>query len=274
MFTVAVIALCDSIKTEQLYNEIKDFIPSELVDDYPYKKGDVTHIPLQRDSAQYNFVWKKANEYGITIYHFYELAKYTTSEIKNAEYFEMGISCALESEGTSAASYGTIYTNCCPECNIGGIPIGDVFVDRKFVKKYQIASVKPDIFVSKQVKWLIESNNLTGVRFETMLKDFKGRELPEYYCMRIDNILPPADKRTWFSFDPPARECKKCGIKVPYLHSDFYYKRSDLEELNDFNLTYEFINNFSERAIIVSKKVKEIFKINKVRVGFNMIGVV
>ncbi len=238
------------------------------------KKRRYNAYTIESRSEEYNYVFNAASKYGITIYHFYELAKYTLNEKKNAEYFEMGISCALEGEGTSAASYGTRYTNCCPECNIGGTPVGDILVDRKFVKKYGIASLKPDIFVSKQIKWLIESNNLTGVRFENMVKDYKGREIPEYYGMSIDNILSPADKKTWFTFDPPAKECKQCGIKVPYLHSDFYYKKTDLEGLNDFNLTYEFINNFSERSMIVSKKVKEIFRKNKVRVGFNMIATV
>ncbi len=41
MYRIAVIALCDSVKTQQLYDEVKKFIPSELINDYPYKKKEV-----------------------------------------------------------------------------------------------------------------------------------------------------------------------------------------------------------------------------------------
>lgn len=276
MYSMSVVALYDSEKTLEIYESVKQYIPDELKNrkEYQYKKGDRTHIPLPRESETYNKVLELAKEYNVSIYHTYEFTEYTKEELKNAEYFVMYISDPLESEGTFARDYGTEYTNCCPVCKIGGRPIGDVLVDRKFVKKYGIASLRPDIFVSKEIKWLIEENQLTGVRFERMVKDYQGREIPEYYCMTFENILKPMHEKTWLSYNPMAKKCNECGIEVPYLKSHCYYLQEAFNDAKDFNRTYEFLDNWAERRIIVSKKVKELFSKYKVRVGYEMINII
>lgn len=275
MLISAGIALYDSKYTYELYEKVKKDFPDWVKNDpeYQYIEGETTHFMLEKDSESYNYVLQKAEEYNIPIYNNYELTIHSKEEIKNAEYFLLLYGCPLEAEGTSAEDYGTRYTNCCEKCKIGGIPLGDALVDRRFVKKVQFATLKRVIIVSEQVKWLIESNGLTGVHFGRV-KDYKGREMQDCYSLLVDNILPPMDKKTWLTINPPAETCDQCGIIVPYLNSHCYYHESDFNNACDFNLTYEFMNNWAERGIIASKRVKEIFSKYRVRVGYEMLNIV
>lgn len=276
MYSIAVIALSKDKKTKEIYDAFKAYIPDELKSrsDYQYNDSNfITYVPIPITSEAFQQLESTAIENRI-FSHKHEITEYTKEEVENAEYVQMLVSEPLESEGTYARDYGTKYTNCCQACQIGGDLIGDVKVDRKFVKKYSIASLRPDIFVSKQVKWLIEENGLTGVSFEHKVVDYKGREIPEYYVMTFDSIMPPMDSRTWFTFDPYAKFCPVCNKKIPYLRSHCYYKKSDFINAKDFNLSYEAFDNFAQQAIIVSKKTKDIFKKYKIRCGYYMLNVI
>lgn len=270
---MSAIALYDGDKTLDIYNKVKEYIPEELKEEFQYMPKGITRIPLPRDSEQYDFVINEAKKYSISIYSQYEFTLYTPLEKRNAKWFRMGVSYPLESAGKSSLDFGTKLKGCCQECNIGGIPQGDILVDRKYMKKKSIVSLVPGIIVSRQVKWLIEENCLTGVNFDHKVSDFKNREIEEYYCMTFDNILPPTDIRTWLSYNPPAVTCKKCGREVPYIRSNWYYKIHDFDNAQDFNLTYEFTNNWAERDMIVSRKVKDIFQKYKIGVGFEMLNI-
>ena len=275
MFNVSVIALSNNKITQQLYKMFKQYIPDELKDEEAYQydeKRYEIHFPIPKDSNAFLQLQSIAKENNISV-RTYELTKHTTKEIQNALFFQMFISDPLESEGTYARDYGTKYADYCDACKIGGTLVGDVLVDRKLVKKAGIATLRPDIFVSKEVRWLIESNNLTGVRFDHKVRDYKGREIPEYYVMSFDHIMPPMDSKTWFSFDPPAHFCSKCKKTIPYLRSNCYYKQTDFNDAKDFNLSNEVYDNFAERAIIISKKAKSVFEHAKVRCGFHMLNV-
>lgn len=276
MYSMSVISLSNCDKTKELYEQFKNHIPNELRDNQEYQyssEKEKINIPLSRKCVEYNILKAQALANHISIYE-YEFSEYTNQEMKDAEFFQMIVSDPLQSEGTFARDYGTKYVDCCDTCKIGGVLYGDVLVDRKFVKKCSIASLRPDIFVSSEVKWLIEKNALTGVSFEHRVIDYKGREIPEYYVMTFESVLNPMDIQTWFSFEPTAKSCDVCGKKIPYLKSHFYYKKEDLSGIKDFNLTMEAYDNFSERGIVISKKVKEIFSKAQVRVGYRMINVV
>ena len=276
MYSMSVISLSNTDKTQEIYEKYKKYIPDELKEksDYQYdkEKGKID-IPISRNSPEYSRLKEQALANHISVYE-YEFSEYSKQEMKDAEFFQMIVSDPLESEGTYARDYGTKYVDCCDACKVGGTLYGDVFVDRKFVKKCSIASLRPDIFVSAEVKWLIEENGLTGVSFEHKVLDYKGREIPDYYVMTFENVLKPMNTQTWFSFEPVAKKCPACGKKIPYLKSHFYYNGEDLKNIRDFNLTMEAYDNFSERGIVVSKKVKEIFSKAKVRVGYRMLNIV
>jgi len=278
MYSIAVISLsthtANSDKILYIYEMFKDFIPLKLRNREEFQLNDNRiQMPIDKDSQVFRKIIDIANDFCIS-FHTYEFTEYDQEEIHNAQYFQMFVNDPLESEGTYARDYGTKYINNCSACKIGGILDGDVLVDRKFVRKYGIASLRPDIFVSKEVKWLIETNDLTGVDFKHVVRDYKGREIPEYYVMSFKHTMPPMDSRTWLSFDPPAKTCKECGTEIPYLKSHCYYNEFDFKYAHDFNLTSEIYNNFEERGIIVSKKVKEIFVKSKIRVGYSMLNIV
>jgi len=193
--------------------------------------------------------------------------KYTAAEKKKVEYYSMHVSDPLELEGTNAASYGTQYEGRCEYCGLGGRLAGDVLVDRKFVRKHKIGCLYPDIYVSAEIKAIIEGEGLTGVSFEHRVRDYKGRELPELYVMSIHNVLPPMSDATWLIEDVDPWN-KECGHHTLFLHSDVQYEREKLSGAKDFNLSKEYVNNYRMQEIIVSARVREVFKKHKIYAGF------
>lgn len=123
----------------------------------------------------------------------------------------------------------------------------------------------PDIYVSEKLRDIIESNGLTGVSFDREVKDYKGREMPKYYVMTVHNVLPPMSDTTWLwqEYNGP-----QCGHNTLYLRSDVQYEREKLEDVNDFNLTAEYVDNFKLRELIVTAKVRHLFLQHKVYSGF------
>lgn len=271
MFSISVIALYGREKTEELYQELKHKFPKELEGEFDEsEKTGRRYFPFDRNSEEYQYIKQVAKENNIPIYNEYEKTVFTPEEEKNMQWFLMGVSYPLEAEGKHTVDYGTEYVDCCPKCKIGGKVKGDILIDRKFIRKQGIACVVPDIIVTPQVKWAFEQENLTGVSFKHNVSDWKGREMPDYYSMIIESILPPMDEKTWFRTDPPAKHCSECGRIVPYVRSNYYYKKKDFDNAKDFNYTYEFLNNWTKRSIIISKRVKDVLKKYKIRAGWNM----
>lgn len=141
MYIMSAIGLYDSPHTEWIYSKVKDRIPIELREEFKYKPKDITRIPLPRNSPEYAFVINEAKRLSVSIYSQYEFTRYTSSEIREAQWFRMGVSYPLEAAGKSSLDFGTKFKNCCQYCNIGGEPDGDILVDRKYVKKKSIVSL-------------------------------------------------------------------------------------------------------------------------------------
>jgi hypothetical protein len=179
----------------------------------------------------------------------------------------------LETEGTEAINYGTKYEGGCliSECRLGKKPIGDVLVDRKLLKqaKWDIGTLRPDIFVSEKLRSLIVSNGLTGVAFNHKVKDFKGREMSDYFVMEFENVLPKMASITWLINEKCNHQrYSKCGHQVMYLRSDVQYERKKMHNVRDLNLSAEYVDNFRLQEIIVSQKVRKLFKEYRIHVGF------
>ncbi|MDD2401017.1 MAG: hypothetical protein PHD60_02180 [Clostridia bacterium] len=137
----------------------------------------------------------------------------------------------------------------------------------------QFGSLYPEIFVSEFVKELICSNDLSGTLFKHEVKDYKGREMSKYFCIEISNILPLMSSTAWL-IQEDSHRYKDCGDNVIYLRSDCQYERKKLANAQDFNLTYEYIDNFRERKIIVSEKVRKLFQSNKLYVAFTPVAII
>lgn len=188
---------------------------------------------------------------------------YTKSELSKMPFFRLSTSFPLELEGTDSAQYGTKHADQCEHCSMCGELIGDVYVDRKFMKKQKFGNLFPDLFVSEEVKEVIENAGLTGIRFGNLVKDYKGREMKEkYYVVHITSVLPPLSEATWLCSSP----ADDCGHAVQYLQSDLMYEKEKLTDAKDFNLTREHLNNFFLQEIVVSAKAKQ--ALSKLRLLF------
>lgn len=258
-------------KTEpltQIYDTVKADVYPPAAKECEYKPGQSLILVLDEDSPAYQYALQVSQEHHLHP-HIAQRVYHTRREIEQSAYFQLRISAPLELEGTDASDYGTQYIGGCPHCGLGKKPVGDVLVDRKFIKKYQMGSLFPEIFVSKEVKELIEANGFTGVSFPHRIKDFKGREMPEYYVMEISSILPPMSQSAWLrptAYPSPAYA--ECGHQVLYFLSDAQYETEKMANACDFNLTCEYVNNFREQEIIISARVRKCFKENKLRVGY------
>lgn len=256
----------------EIYEHVKHDIPKVFAKKYVYSGRGQLNLPLPEQSSSYRYVMDLAERYHLhpTVF---QKVYYSKTEQECAEYFQMRILSPLELEGTDAADYGTQYEGGCPNptCRLGKKLAGDALVDRKFLnqKKWDIGTLRPDIYVSGKLKDLICSNGFTGVSFEHGVKDFKGREMPKYYVMEIQNVLPPMAPSTWLIQDEYVHKWyKECGHQVVYLRSDIQYEKDKLEGALDFNLSMEYVDNFRLQEIIVSPKVRKLFMQYKVHAGF------
>ena len=183
---------------------------------------------------------------------------YTKSELNKAEFFRLAPSYPLELEGKFSRDYGTKHRDQCNKdyfCLMCGELIGDVFVDRKFMKKKKFGCLVPDLFASEELKEAIEEAGLTGIEFGGLVKDYKGREMKEkYYVVNITSILPPLSDKTWINNN---NAIQKCGHVIHYLESPLMYEREKLAQAKDFNLTCEHLNNWFTQEVVASARAKK-----------------
>jgi len=267
--------IADDALRREIYNHVKKDIPKEWQKEYEYSGTGALGLPLEEDSKSYHYVMDMAKKYdfhpGVD-----QIVHYTKSEIEKTDYFKMDIATPLELEGTEASVYGTKYEGGCPnpKCHLGKKLVGDVFVDRKYMKKWDIGTLFPDNYMSEKLRELIHSEDITGVSFIGEVKDFKGREMPTYYVMDIEHILPPMAGSTWLINDPyPNPAYNNCGHQVIYLRSDVQYEKEKLIGAKDFNLSSEYIDNNRMQALIVSNRVRKLFKQHKIWARFSPIAV-
>lgn len=258
---------------KSLYDSVQHAIPKELKKQYMYSDKGFFELPLFKDSEEYIYVLDFARKQSLTC-EISEMTVYTTKEEEKCEYFYMWLSEPMELEAVYLEDYNTKFTGNCSKCEAGRQLIGDALVDRKLIKNKPILQLTDSLItVSKSVKWLVEENDLTGFNFEHQLKDFKGREMEEYFCVipQDDNILPPMHENTWFR---EWRE-KECKHKQYWITSNVKYSRSDLIKAKDFNFSYEFSYGLNpNRFLIVSKRLRNVFKEHKIRAGFQPVNII
>lgn len=255
----------DKICRELLYEPYKDKIPKEF-SKYQYSGGQL-NLPLEPDSLELQQAIQIAQEYNLHPTLISEVC-YTKAELEQIKYFHLHVLSPFELEGKDAADYGTQYRNGCPNCGLGKKIVGDALVDRKLMKKYDMGQMLPDVYVSKSVRDLIVENEFTGVSFDHKIKDYKGREMANYYVLSVHNILPPMSDETWLRIEDHNANLEECGHQTIYLRSDHKYEHEKLANVQDFNLTYEYLNGLRLRDVIVSARVRKVFGQNKVHAGF------
>lgn len=253
------------ISTKEAQNKIllenfKDKVPKCFLKYYNEKN---LCIPLETDSVEFESALGLIKENDMDV-RFRSVVHYTQRELEQVPYFHLLEFVPLELEGTTVADYGTRYEGGCPYCGVGQKRVGDVIVDRKFVRKYKFGNLNPELFVSEELRLLIEQDGLTGITFGSPLKDFRGREMPLFYSVQINSVLPRMSESTWLTTEG---RCLKCGKDTICLRSDLQYEREKLTDAKDFNLTYEHLDNWHLRNIVISAKVRNLFKKHKIQVG-------
>ena len=242
----------------RMYEEIKSISP-EAVENY--KKGCNLIVLAEENSYIYNYTMRfcENNHLHPSIFREMYLSK---NEVENSLYFYTTPLCPLEYDGRDERYFGTPFNGGCDICDVGKKSEGDILVDRKYIKNKKFICLFPDFVVSKETKEIIEKNNLTGVTFDRKVKDYKGRDIQEYFVMDIHNTMPSLNKSTSFLVE---NHCPSCGYPLLLSRSDLRYNKSDLVDVLDFNLTKEYFNNFHMQGLIISNRALKILKENKIR---------
>ena len=248
----------------ELYERYKDNIPKESQKISGYN-GYALNLHLMPGSPELNEAMAFAEEHNMKPRYFSKVF-FTPRETRDASFFHLEyVPYPLELEGTDLSDYGTQYTGGCPICGLGKKTVGNVYVDRKFMKKYQMGNLNREYFVSEHVRILLEESSLTGFRIGPQIKDYKGREMPPYYILEIDSVLPPLSKSTWLEYEG----FESCGHPwTLYNRSDLQYEKEKLTNAKDFNCTQEELSNYHMHEIIVSAKARAFFKENKIYARF------
>lgn len=248
----------------ELYERFKDKIPKECQKVGQYRGGQL-NLWLLPDSPELKEAIAFAEEHNMNPRYFCKTF-FTAKETREAPYFHIkSLPIPFELEGTDPSDYGTKYAGGCPVCGLGKKAVDDIFVNSRFVKKYQMGILSPEYFVSDRMRLLLEDSGLTGFHIGQQIKDYKGREMPPYYVLEIDSVLPPLSAATWIE----SAVLQSCGHPwTLYNRSDLQYEKEKLDNAKDFNCTQESLNNFHMHDLIISAKAREFFKENRIDARF------
>lgn len=193
-------------------------------------------------------------------YNYFESREYTKSEKINAEFFDLYINYPWQIDQKSAKDYGTMYDG---EGELE--QISDLIVDTKKIGKNHICTINPELIVSEEFYNTVIEKDLSGCSFGKVT-DYKNRQGPSFYQLNIENVLPEMSKKVRTMV-----ESDRLGITT-YLKSEIIYEKEQfLKKAKDFNLTYEYFDNFKMQRVIVSKAVIEVIKFKKIKLNFDPI---
>jgi hypothetical protein len=202
-------------------------------------------------------------------YGYAEAREYTKEEIKNAEYFHVNVPYPWEHDQEKDAKYyGTQYKY--PngiKCECQREQNSDLLIDTQKIGKKHFIEIIPEYIVSEFAMKVIQDAGFTGCIFQPAM-DYKNRETSGIFQLIVTNILPPISKEIRIeTLENPNNHvrCRYCLMKT-YLRSEMIYNKEDLLGANDFNLTHERFDNYMNRKLVVSSRVREVFNKNKIRV--------
>lgn len=196
-----------------------------------------------------------------------EVWKFMKKEIEAAQFYRMGIADPWELDGKSEENFNTDYdmSNACSRCGAGRELASDLKVPLTKIKKKDIAMLPPSIIINERLYDLIHGLNLTGCSFKPV-RDYRTNNSSSYRQLIINNILPPLQSPTQIIKEEGYWYCHECGKRGNLLRSGLAYRESDLSNAKDFNVTQEWFGlAVLEHEIIVSKRVREVFKQEKIK---------
>jgi len=251
----------DKTKLDEIF---KSYIPKKYMIYYTPK----WMYPFEEDSPHIQELLDFADKHMIPC-NLLSKIYFTKTEIDKMLFFEMRLPDPLELEGAVPADFGTKYKDRCENCGFWTESADEMLIDRKFMKKWKMASSGGHFFLSESVRNIFETNELTGIRYIGDVKDYKGREMESFKLFESTNILPSFSEKMNLTFY--GHPCKKCGFDRIYLRQPLEYEKEKLNGAMDFNFTCEYFNNDNARVLVVSSKVKQICKENKIFARFEPI---
>lgn len=206
-------------KTE-LYENVKHDATVE-----PYITDNYIEFVISEKSDSYNFLVDVLEKDG-TKYHISETRWFFDEEIESAEYVYVNFWDPWAEFGTWAKDFGTRFDEGtgCPKCGKRRKIIEPIITDRRKMlrnnrPRYEIGRIYPETYASENFIDLAKPYNFTGISFGKKLIDRKSREMPNFYRVIFDNILPPVSSRSIIYRDMYTY-CKECGEAVCYMNSD------------------------------------------------------
>lgn len=248
----------DNKTVQSLYEQFGVKVPSACRKQL-FIYGTWMEIPLIEGSPELDELLKQCDQSGLSV-RAVSRAHYSKKELEQCEFFQIVPPYPTELDGVDLKNFGNVYDGACSVCGVGGELRRDVLVDRKYLRKYKMGIIQPELYMSGEVKTLVEENRLTGLSFNRKMVDYKGREIADFYVPDFGCVLPPMSGSTWLNPQAP----EKCGHRIVYLQSDIQYEREKLSGAKDFNLTQEHLNNWQLREVIVSARARKVLQQNKI----------
>lgn len=258
-------------KSNEELHDIFDKIKDDLFEGKVYSENFTVRI--YEDTEGYKTLLGEIEKRGLR-YTFAEAREYTKQELENAEFYYSWFIYPWQHAPKDADDFGTKYNNesGCLKCGRVREQISELLIDMKKIIKYKIGTIAPEIFVSEEIRNTLEANNISGITFGEV-KDYKNREMVKYYQLFVNNILPPMSDRIRVEMEEASR-CKICGNGGIYLRSEMIYKKEDLVDAKDFNLTKEYLWGYGIRQVVISSKVRNLFREHKCRVGYEPVEII
>jgi len=201
-------------------------------------------------------------------YSFIELREYSKQELKESRFFHVGVLYPWERDALKDAEYyGTKYeithNHNCEHCD--KVQVSELKLDVKKIGKNHFVHIRPELIITDYAKNVIESSQLSGYEIRPA-RDYKNRDVQKVYQLVVKNVLPPLDDRVRFdSYEHyPVSNCESCSLKG-FPRSELIYGKEEVGQFQDFNLTFEYLNAYQTRLLIVSAEVKELFQKHKIK---------
>lgn len=250
-------------KCTEVYERYKDKIPKECRKVSQYVDGNLS-LRLLPDSEELKEAIAYMQDLGLHP-RFFSETFFTAKERREAPYFTAYLPAPYELQYTALEKYGTKFYGGCPVCGLGRKVSGNVLINKSHIKKYKMCWVDPVYLVSEQIRVLLEESGLTGFRIGPEVKDYRGREMPAFYVLEIESVLPPLSSSTWFE----TSHINPClHPRTLYLRSDLRYEREKLENAKDINCTQEELNNYNTRQMVLSARARDFFRQNRIFANF------
>lgn len=251
---------------ELLSSKISE-LRSKLSENGTYYDG--LNLYIYSNSSDMDLIWSEAKKLSLIPEIVGYNMQYSKSDYKDADCFMLSIQ--IFGKGDFTESYQTQYIEelKCEKCKRSVFKQdSELYIDKTVFKNKDIGiTSNREIVISEKVKDILLSAEISGIKFANVNhKNTRIKNDFNVYQLLIDNTISKMDESTTVYYDPMGY-CRYCDNHGMLLTSLPKYKKVDIKNIKDFNLTYEYFGGGEAgfKNIIVSRKVFELFKRNKLK---------